>query len=209
MNATDIHPLTAGHLMSRDVVTVRADMPLQDAAKELARRRLHGAPVVDNMGHCVGVLSVSDLVRWAADRGEPKIQRVRTCSFQEKQREPGGQETIQCRLPDGACPYQKEREMADGGVCLACTEAHSVLTDWQMVEMESLPGEAVRDFMTTTVVTAKHDTPVPELARLMLQHHIQRLVVLDTEEHAVGIVSVNDLLIMLAHPEHIPAGDPH
>jgi CBS domain-containing protein len=164
--------------------------------------------VVDYLGHCVGILSVSDVVRWAAHRGEAQIQRVRTCSFQEKQREPGGQETIQCRLPEGACSYQKERELADGSACLACTEAHSVLTDWQMVEMESLPGDAVRDFMTTTVVTANRDTPVPELARLMLHHHIQRLVVLDSEEHAVGIVSVNDLLIMLAQPQLNPSGDP-
>jgi CBS domain-containing protein len=193
------NPLTADDLMSRDVETVGADMLLRDAAARLNRLGVHGAPVVNDAGWCVGVLSVSDLARWGASRGEQRTRPPRTCSFQAKHREPGGRETILCRLPEGVCPLQRLQEMPDGKLVLACSEPHCVPTDWQIVELESLPGEAVRDFMTTAVVTAEPGTPVPELARLMLEHQVQRLLVLDPPGRPVGVVTVNDLLQVLAH----------
>jgi len=201
MNTVENPSLTANDLMSRDIVTVRTDMPLREAAVYLAKHEIHGAPVVDDMGRCVGVLSVSDLARWAAGWGEPRVQLPRTCSFQGKCREPGGKESVVCRLPEGVCPLQRLREMADGKFALTCVEPHCVPTDWQTVEMDALPGDAVHDYMTTTIVTAAPEATVPELARLMLEHQVHRLIVLDADQHPVGVVAVNDLLQVLAHPE--------
>ena len=199
--------LLAGDLMSRDVETVRVDLPLQEAAERLIRSEVHGAPVVDDAGRCVGVLSVTDLARWASGWGELKAQLPRTCAFQEKVREPGGRETVSCRLAEGVCPLQRLRELPDGRLALGCTEPHSVPVDWQVVELESLPGNLVRDYMTTTVVTADPATSIPELARLMLEHQVHRLIVLDAHRHPVGVVTVNDLLQVLAHPEVVALGD--
>jgi CBS domain-containing protein len=162
---------------------------------------------VDNNGQCVGVLSVSDLARWASGQGAPRVQLPRTCAFQKKYREPGGRETLLCRLPEGVCPFQRLREMPDGKLGLLCSEPHCVPTDWQMVELESLPGDSVRDFMTTAVVTAEPATPVPELARLLLDHQVHRLIVLDPRGRPVGVVTVNDVLQVLAHPDLAAAGD--
>jgi len=53
--------LTAGDLMCRNLVTVREGMPLRDAAHLLIRASVHGVPVVDAAGRCVGVLSMTDL----------------------------------------------------------------------------------------------------------------------------------------------------
>ncbi|MBN9119884.1 MAG: CBS domain-containing protein [Planctomycetes bacterium] len=208
MNAIDNQLLTAGDLMSRDVETVGADAPLREAAEFLIRCGVHGAPVVDGAGRCVGVLSVTDLARWASGREGPKVRPPRTCAFQEKCREPGGRETVLCRLAEGACPMQRLREMADGKLGLACIEPNSVPVDWQTVELEALPSAAVRDFMTTTVITADPSTPVHELARLMLDHEVHRLIVLDAERHPVGVVAVNDLLQVMAHPEIVTPGVP-
>jgi CBS domain-containing protein len=207
MNEAENQLLTASDLMSRDVETVGAEVPLRNAAAQFLRREVHGAPVVDGAGRCIGVLSVSDLARWASGQGEPKVQLPRTCAYQTKHREPGGHESVLCRLAEGACPFQRLREMPDGRMALACIEPHGVPIDWQMVELESLPGDAVRDFMTTTVVTAEPTTPVPEMARLMLEHRMNRLVVLDIERRPVGVVTVNDLLQVLAHPEIVAPGD--
>jgi CBS domain-containing protein len=207
MNEAENQRLTAGDLMSRDVEAVSADLSLRDAAVQLARREVHGAPVVDDAGRCVGVLSVSDLARWASGRGDPKVQLPRTCAFQEKYRDPGGRETTLCRLAEGVCPFQRLREMPDGKLALACSEPHCVPVDWQMVEMESVPGDSVRDFMTTAVVTADPATPVPELARLMLEHQVHRLVVLDPQRRPVGVITVNDVLQVVAHPEIVAPGD--
>src|SRR5262245_28380720 len=65
---TDAKPFlarTAADVMTREVVTIPADMSLQAAARRLARAQISGAPVVDAEGRCIGVLSASDFVSWA------------------------------------------------------------------------------------------------------------------------------------------------
>jgi CBS-domain-containing membrane protein len=60
--------LTAGDLMSREVVAVPEGMPLREAARLLLQSRVSGAPVVDPAGRCVGVLSAADVVRGVVRR---------------------------------------------------------------------------------------------------------------------------------------------
>src|SRR6478609_1943297 len=95
--------LTAADLMSPATVTFREYTPLRQAAEELFRAGVHGAPVVNGLGECIGVLSVSDLARWAARRTSPPSTRPQTCSFQETHRAVRGEETTLCTLPAGAC----------------------------------------------------------------------------------------------------------
>ncbi len=52
----------------------------------------------------------------------------------------------------------------------------------------------VGDFMTRRVVTVTPDAPVLVAAKLMLEHKISGLPVVDAEQHVVGIVSEHDLL---------------
>jgi CBS domain-containing protein len=52
----------------------------------------------------------------------------------------------------------------------------------------------VRDFMTRRVVTVAPDAPALVAAKLMLEHTISGLPVVDAEQHVVGIVSEHDLL---------------
>jgi CBS domain-containing protein len=180
---------------------VEADLSLRDAATLLIRREIHGAPVVDAVGRCVGVLSVSDVARWVSGRSEARGALPRTCAFQEKCREPGGRETTLCCLAEGACPMQRLRELPNGKLALACVEPNAVPVDWQTVETDPHPGDTVRDYMTNAVLSVDPTTTVTELARLMLDHQIHRVVVLDAEQRPVGVVTVNDLLQVLAHPE--------
>lgn len=55
-----------GELMNPDVVSLRPDTPVPKAQALLADRSVSGAPVVDDAGHVVGVVSQNDLVRRAA-----------------------------------------------------------------------------------------------------------------------------------------------
>jgi CBS domain-containing protein len=52
----------------------------------------------------------------------------------------------------------------------------------------------VGDFMTRQVVTVVPDASILEAAKLMLEHKISGLPVVDHEQHVVGIVSEHDLL---------------
>ena len=51
-----------------------------------------------------------------------------------------------------------------------------------------------RDIMTKNVVTATPDMPAGEVARLLLEHHISALPVVDATGTPVGIVSEGDLI---------------
>jgi len=60
-----IFAMTAEDVMSRNVQIIPETMSLPAAAGVLAREQISGAPVVDDEGHCVGVLSATDFVRLA------------------------------------------------------------------------------------------------------------------------------------------------
>ena len=54
--------ISAKDIMSRDVVTLAAEMDFAAAAKVLLENHFNGAPVVDDRGRLVGILCQSDLV---------------------------------------------------------------------------------------------------------------------------------------------------
>jgi predicted transcriptional regulator len=193
--------LTATDLQTRVVVTLPIGMPLRDAARALAEARVHGAPVVDPAGRCVGVLSVTDVARWAIRMSGGTPNHPRTCGYQETHRSPGGQESILCNLPEGKCPFQAERILSDGRTVFECREPHTVLLEWQMVEMESLPTEEVRQYMTSEPVTVEESTPITALSRRMVNANVQRAIVVDSENRPTGIVTSTDLIAALAAAE--------
>jgi CBS domain-containing protein len=55
--------LTVGDVMQRDVLAVDADWPLDKLARFLVDNSISGAPVTDENGELVGVVSMTDLVR--------------------------------------------------------------------------------------------------------------------------------------------------
>ncbi len=118
--------LTARDVMSRTVLTVRDDLTLQQVADILADNEISGAPVEDDEGSLLGVVSVTDVNRSAA-----------------------------------------------------------------------APQLLVRQIMTPIADTVTEQTPVPEIARLMVAHHYHRVVV-TRRERPVGIVSSIDLLKLIA-----------
>jgi len=201
MKSSGIGPtaLRAGDLMSRDVKSIGAFLSLVDAARQLAASGHHGAPVVDEEGRCIGVLSVTDLARTVSQKRDPPVPRARTCSFQEQSGNTNRKQVVLCTLEDGACPLQRLHKSDDGQTEIHCSQPHEVLLDWQVVEMSSLEGRLVRDAMSREVVSVTPDVPVSELARLMLDRRVHRLLVLDFAGTPVGVVSVDDLLQVLGH----------
>ncbi|MGI9429191.1 MAG: CBS domain-containing protein [Bythopirellula sp.] len=49
--------------MSRDVVSISTNSTMAEAAEIFLRHHISGAPVVDEFGHCVGILSATDLMK--------------------------------------------------------------------------------------------------------------------------------------------------
>ena len=54
--------ITVREIMTRDVITVPATMPVKEVAALLSDKRITGVPVVDEGGNVVGVLSEYDVI---------------------------------------------------------------------------------------------------------------------------------------------------
>lgn len=202
--STPLLELTAANLMTKDIIVLPREMPLQEAARLLLQNQIGGAPVVDNQGRCVGVLSTTDFVRWVQRKqgtGDTAVPPNLTCHFQVRYRGLNGEEQTFCTLPLGACPVQMEQRSAEGGSMVVCTQPHAVLSDWQVVEWEALPRDEVGRYMTADPVTVRPDTPLRALARLMIDAHIHRVIVVDEKHRPVGVVSTTDILAAVAYAQ--------
>ena len=51
------------HIMAKDPITVPADYTVEEAAEVLLENRLSGAPVVQNQGRLVGIITKTDILK--------------------------------------------------------------------------------------------------------------------------------------------------
>jgi CBS domain-containing protein len=52
----------------------------------------------------------------------------------------------------------------------------------------------IRDLMTVGVPTCKWETPIADIARFLLEHHVEAMCVLDAEGHGIGVVGEQELI---------------
>lgn len=58
---------TAEKVMNRDLLTVHQDAPIEEAMATLEEYGISGAPVVNELGECVGVFSATDVLKRGAE----------------------------------------------------------------------------------------------------------------------------------------------
>lgn len=199
--------LTASDLMSRKIFTIPHDLSLHAAAQVLFEHHVGGAPVVDGDGRCIGMLTATDFIHWVNDGAKGVDEApLPACPYQVKGRLLSGEDAVICTLAEGSCPLQEMRPSTGGRHMAVCLQPHGIVNDWQQV-IQKLPVSGVRRYMTVDVVTVAPDTPLPELARTMINTHVHRLLVVDDQHRPIGIVSSIDLLGALAKTSS-PAMDP-
>jgi CBS-domain-containing membrane protein len=79
----------------------------------------------------------------------------------------------------------------------AC-QAH---TAWQLVDVATVPEDEVGRYMTKDPVTVSASTHISDLARMMTDAHIHRVIVVDAHHRPVGIVSSTDILAAVAYAD--------
>lgn len=149
---------TAADIMQHEVLTVEPDLPIQQVAEFLIEEAISGAPVVDEEGNILGVVSLTDIA-------------------------------IHEAMPERAGP----REPRATYFRLA---QESGLTDSELLNfrLDDLGGAATaEDIMTPAVYEVEADTPIEDVAGLMLTSDIHRVIVTQ-EGKLVGIVSSMDFL---------------
>jgi len=69
---------------------------------------------------------------------------------------------------------------------------------WQIIDPEALPEDAVHNYMTRDPVLVQAAVPIGDLARMMVDAHIHRVIVIDSQRRPIGIVSSTDVLAAVA-----------
>lgn len=158
--------ITVSEVMSRGVVTVSANADLADAVQVFMEHGISGAPVVNEYGKCVGVLSLSDCAR---------------CS-----------ESISAHTllspAAGAIRLRKNEKSGD-------------------FEIEQIAEGRVLQYMTPAVQTITPNQTVYDAVRYMHGERIHRLVVLDSDERPVGVISSLDILAAILDDRRNLCGD--
>jgi CBS domain-containing protein len=171
-------------IMETDVITLPPNAPVSDLLTVLERSRISGAPVVDEQEVLVGVATMRDILRLARD-----IEDVPEAG----------------RWGPGAGASPTRGSYVDSG-----TEgeffAYYVTPTGGFVDLREqireLPGDLfegfkVEDIMTRVPVTIEPDATIPELARLLRERGIHRVLVAASGK-LLGIVSTMDVMKVIA-----------
>ncbi len=81
------------------------------------------------------------------------------------------------------------------------SKGESVCTEWQVMEPDLLPEDDVAAYMTPDPVMADQDTSLFALARMMVDAHVHRVIIVDADRRPVGIVTTTDILAALAQAD--------
>lgn len=156
-----LYALTAADLMSQSLVLIPHEMSICGAAHLLSQARVSGAPVVNERGQCVGVLSGMDYVH-LAEKGRNGLSRK------------------------GGNPAE-------------------MLKPWAIAEEDCTENDLVTRFMTADPVVVSPGTSIGELAQIMIDVHIHRVIVTNDDKQPLGIVTSTDILAALARDFQLQA----
>jgi CBS-domain-containing membrane protein len=216
--ATPVTSLRAQDVMTRDVVTVRNDVPIAAAIDVMAERGFKRLPVLDHDNRLVGIVSRADILQTVAH----------VAPHAAPQRKPGGavqrvgevmQREVSTVRPDTSLAEVVEAlaEVEQRRVVVVDAEGRvvGIITDGDLVRrataeerpgvlrrmIERLRGElpeheryllvsgcAAADVMTSPVITIADTATPAEAIRLMLAHRVKRLPVLDRYGRLVGLI---------------------
>lgn len=139
-------------IMTTEVLTFAPGDDVRDAMRELLRRDVDGAPVIDG-GAVVGMLSTSDLIVEEARVHLPTVITLLGAYLE--------------------LPSSKKRFDAD---------------------MEKALGSTVGEVMTPGAASISPDTTVEQVATIMHEEGVDRVVVIDEGGSLVGIVARGDIV---------------
>ena len=208
--------INASQVMSQPVVTIAADAPVGDALTLLRGGNWKRLPVVDQQERLVGLLTRSDILRalvfqlpeagkgastffdWAARVGTVELEEAVTVSATTPltQLLPQLQRALQLRavvVDEQGAPLGMISESdlacnvdpAQRGALLAALHGQSTPPD--------LPQTAAA-LMTTPVLSVTTEDKIFDAIRLLIDHRIKRLPVVDGTGRVIGLASRRGLL---------------
>lgn len=152
-------------LMTRNVATVKEDLPIEDLIKMVKQRRYSGFPVVDERGAAIGLVSQNDVLRALAYYQVKEDQPLE--GFEE------GKRKAAARLLE-----------ADPGPDAAP----------EPVPLHELLVQPVSSVMSHTLRACVPETPLSKVCAMMAESRIRRVVVLGEGGAVAGLITATDLV---------------
>jgi len=85
---------------------------------------------------------------------------------------------------------KKGAKIAETGEKVTC-----FIAPWgEMIDIEDSPHDEIRNYMTTQPVSVAPGTPIGEMAQMMVDAHIHRVLVFVEQGRPLGIVTSTDIL---------------
>jgi CBS domain-containing protein len=217
---------TVADVMVSPVVTTTEDAAIADALRVMAARGIKRVPVVNRSGRLVGIVSRVDvlralaqpLAREAPERVLPPGQHTKVGEVMVAE-VPAVLSTTPLDVVVDRLVNATQRR-----IVVVDAERHvlGIITDGDLLKRASPAeragllqafarrlgggGDATIDLakrtagevMTTNPITVTPETPLLDALRLLLQHKIKRMPVVDAEEKLVGLVGREEILQALA-----------
>jgi CBS domain-containing protein len=153
-------------VMTRNVATVREDLPIKNLIKMVKERRYSGFPVIDDEGSAIGLVSQNDVLR-ALAYYQVTEEKEPLEGFEE------GKRKAAARLLE-----------ADPGPN----------AEPGPVSLHDLLAQPVSSVMTHTLRACAEETPLSRVCAIMAESHIRRVVVLGGKGEVAGIITATDLV---------------
>lgn len=161
---------TVRDIMVKDVIHVSPEATVRELAQILSDAQISGVPVVDSKQQLVGVVSATDVVRFASE--PPEAANSGTWM-----------DTLDDTVPDYVPSFFRD--------------AGTYLGPWTPLDKESRPSSLdeamVKDIMTTVPFTVPADASIGLLAEFLSERRIHRAIVTGPDGLA-GIVTSFDVL---------------
>ncbi len=173
--------LTIRDIMQANVTTAALDMTVRQLSRHLADAEVSGMPVVARSGALVGVVSATDVVRFAAEQAGVTVART------------GIEASALVRDPDDDEPEEED----PFGFFLPEDAPTGRRLELEGITEERFDTATVEDIMTPVTFTVEPDMTLPELADFLVRGRIHRAVVVEGGR-LEGIVTSSDVLRAVA-----------
>lgn len=210
-------------IMSNNPVIINQDKELEDAARLLYEKRIHGLPVVDLRKNLVGIISPADILKVFPEKNEDIVENHYTNNltpvFQEnpitiimeiiKITNENALPVLNndCKLAGIVSEGDlfklshiresiSQTDMGMGGDEDAWTweGIRDTLRLYYSTTKVDLPPVPVKEVMITDVTKAYSNDPVGEISQKMIKNKISHVPVVDSDNRLIGMVTDIDLM---------------
>ncbi len=206
-------------VMSKPVITIRADTSIGQAVNLMKKHEIKRLPVINEKDVLVGMLSRFDILRLVVPSATKELPPLSVPGYVRKVGEimspvvPTVFENddiatvIQTLLENGShrvIVVNQDKKvsgiLSDGDVFtrLPVPTRPSILSAFKRLDLNPITNAIARDLMSPNPITASPELPIATAIQKMMAEGRKWLVIIDEEKHPVGLVDRHRLLDALA-----------